>query len=876
MLLNTGARLGPYEILAPLGAGGMGEVYKALDTVLGREIAIKILTRESGVDRDALKRFAQEARSASALNHPNIVTIYEVALESTPPYIAMEYVEGKDLRMIAGETSLTVRRMMNIGAQLAEGLAAAHERGIVHRDLKPENVLVTRDGLVKILDFGLAKLHFNSDEKHSTFVFESPKTKPGTVLGTVGYMSPEQAAGESIDYRSDQFALGAILYELVTRRRAFDRATVVDTLSAIMHEEPEPIAEHNPRVPAPFRWIIERLLSKEPGQRYASTHDLAREIRLLHDRLSHSGESELVPPRRFPRKAVIVTSTLAAAGVIAAIVAVGGFREPRAEAARSAALTLPAKSEATPVLAVLPFRSLSTADGAELLGSGFAEIVSARLSSVEGLQIVPPSDAGSADVSARELSRRLGVRYVVQGTIQREGDQLRITYTVVDAHRSRQIGADALSGSSREVFLLQDRVSEQVTKTLRLGLTLPASDAPEELADAASQTRYLQAIGYLQRYESEAAIDGAISILTAIASRNDSALASAALGRAYLYKFKLTRDQVWVERATAACERAIGFDSENADALVTLAELQLVRGSRDQAIATARKALAVRKEFPDALLVLGDAMSDNGDSAAAEKEYRLAIKKRPTFWGSHNRLGVLYLRTGRYAEAAESFQEVVRLTPDNYRGYSNLGGAYLQMGKYEQAARALNESVKLHPSPVAYSNLGTCEFLLGNYAAAARSFEQAVALRPKDVVLWANAGDAYRWTPSLREKAPSAYAKAIALAMDELKLNPNDATIWGTVALCHAKLGRRAEAEEAMQRATKLAPDDVVLQYQAAVVAAATLQDELAISRLRGAVSRGYNGAEARHDPEFLRFQSTPEFIQLTSAKPANTKGTQR
>ena len=310
MTLSAGSRLGPYEVLGPIGAGGMGEVYRARDTRLGREIAIKVLPSEVSSDSDRLSRFEQEARSASALNHPNIVTVHDVGSADGVAYIAMELVEGKTLRELLLTGALSTKQILRIGPQVAEGLARAHSVGIVHRDLKPENLMISRDGLVKILDFGLAKLSEPETGGLSSMPTSArERTQPGSVLGTVGYMSPEQASGQPVDFRTDQFSLGSILYEMATGRKAFQRENAVDTLSAILHEEPAPIASVTPQAPAPLRWIVERCLAKEPDERYASTRDLARELGTVRDHLSEAGvsgemASAVARPRR-PRLAAV-------------------------------------------------------------------------------------------------------------------------------------------------------------------------------------------------------------------------------------------------------------------------------------------------------------------------------------------------------------------------------------------------------------------------------------------------------------------------------------------------------------------------------------------------------------------------------------------
>jgi eukaryotic-like serine/threonine-protein kinase len=307
MTLAAGTRLGPYEIVAPLGAGGMGEVYRAKDSKLGRDVAIKVLPETVASDPDRRRRFEQEARAASALNHPNILTIHDIGSTNGTVYIAMELVEGKTLReLVASGEPVATKRLLDVAVQTAEGLAKAHSAGIVHRDLKPENLMVSKDGFVKILDFGLAKLTEtpSQDESVVPTAIAAP-TQPGTVMGTAGYMSPEQASGQPVDFHSDQFTLGTILYEMATGKRAFQRKTGAETLVAIIKEEPEPLSQLAPKAPAPVRWIVERLLAKDPEERYASTKDLARDLKSVRDHLtetSFSGGLEAAEPVKAPRR----------------------------------------------------------------------------------------------------------------------------------------------------------------------------------------------------------------------------------------------------------------------------------------------------------------------------------------------------------------------------------------------------------------------------------------------------------------------------------------------------------------------------------------------------------------------------------------------
>jgi Tol biopolymer transport system component len=320
--LAAGTRVGPYEVLAPLGAGGMGEVYRARDERLSRSVALKVLPADISADTSRLDRFEKEARAASSLNHPNIVTIYDIGSKGDVAYIAMELVDGRTLREILASGPIAMRRFLSLASQIGDGLAKAHSAGIVHRDLKPENLMVTKDGFVKILDFGLAKLvptgFEESDGSHLATVTRG--TQPGTVMGTVGYMSPEQASGHPVDFRSDQFALGAILYEMASGKRAFDRPTAVQTLSAVIQDDPEPLSSAAPKTPASVVWIVERCLAKDPEERYGSTRDLARDLAALRDHASDISVSSAAaaPPRRLgPSRALLAGGGLAAVATAA-------------------------------------------------------------------------------------------------------------------------------------------------------------------------------------------------------------------------------------------------------------------------------------------------------------------------------------------------------------------------------------------------------------------------------------------------------------------------------------------------------------------------------------------------------------------------------
>ena len=403
MPLTPGSSLGPYVIRSLLGSGGMAEVYLAHDTKLDRDVALKLLPAELADDSDRLRRFELEARSASALNHPAIVAVYDLGQAESQPYISMELVDGQTLRQILQAGPMQPRRALQIAAPIADGLAKAHEAGIVHRDLKPENLMVSHDGFAKIVDFGLAKLVGDADARAAPQTMTATGTRAGNVMGTVGYMSPEQASGGTADNRSDQFSFGLVLYEMLTGQRAFNRPTAVETLSAIIRDDPPPVGQLNPSVPAPVRWIVDRCLAKTPSDRYGSTRDLARDLASARDYFSELTSSAAaavlaVPPAVPVRRRELVAWVLVATLVLAAVgLMVRRIADPPAEAGRPVRFTIAPPQNVTfnsgigtPPFAVSPdghhlvFAGLGTDGRRGLWLHSFDSLVSRPLPGTEG------------------------------------------------------------------------------------------------------------------------------------------------------------------------------------------------------------------------------------------------------------------------------------------------------------------------------------------------------------------------------------------------------------------------------------------------------------------------------------------------------------
>ncbi|MGA8806543.1 MAG: protein kinase [Thermoanaerobaculia bacterium] len=862
-------QLGQYQILAPLGAGGMGEVYVARDPSLGRKVAIKLLPVRLSGDKETLARFTREARSASALNHPNIVTIHEVGMDhgSGSPYIVMEYIDGRDLRSLLSNGPLPNRKTLDIAAQIADGLAAAHEQGIVHRDLKPENVMVTKDGYVKVLDFGLAKIIRPAGEDEDTAQLDMPGTNPGTILGTVGYMSPEQATGKPLDFRSDQFAFGAILYELATGKPAFEADNAIDTLSAILHEEPPPITKFNGQAPQPFCWIVGRLLSKDVNERYSSSRDLARDLRNIRDRFATMTTAADIPrPPKVSRQTITI-----AASVLAALLLVGGV----AVIARHGATAAPAESQTAPAkkyLAVMPFRDLTNEPNGQLVVDGLAETLSARLAHFTSVQVMRPAVAdAAANADPKKTGHDLGANIVLTGSMQRAGDRLRVAYEVLDVEKGTSRPGDLIEGSASDLFTIQDKLADSIAASLQLGAPAFRASVPDS---SVSQTRYLEALGHLRRYDKEASVDSAIHILEELAAQSSSASVQAALGRAYLAKFELTHDTKWEPLASVACQHAIQNDPQNPDTRVTLGELRRLTGHLDDAAREYKAALAQQPNNADAILGLAETYKADGQLQEAETSYKRSIELQPNYWAGYNRLGAFYFAHVRYAEAAEMFSKVVQLQPDNQRGYNNLGGMYFQMGRYDEALRVFLASIAKEPTAQGYSNVGTANYFLRHYSDAANAFERATQLAPTNYLYWSNLGDAYRWIPNATAQANVCYDRAIQLADGELKMNPTSTAVRARLAVCLAKRGNTKRADGEIRTALATDPKNPTYIYKAAMIANIEGRSEDALRLLGNALSHSYGRAEVEHEPEFDKLRSDgrlQKVVEQTATMPSGS-----
>ena len=863
--LARGMKLGPYEIVAPLGSGGMGEVYRAYDGNLQREVAVKILPTIIAGDPNLLMRFRREAHILASLNHPNIVTIYDIGQDSQTAYLAMELVDGKCLDEILAAGPMSIHDVLDVAAQIGTGLAVAHESRIVHRDLKPKNVMIRNDGLAKILDFGLSKLSPGIpplDSNRSLSV-----TEPGTILGTIDYMSPEQASGLPMDFRSDQFSFGSLVYEMVSRQQPFRRASGPQTLAAIIEDEPKPLALLNPKVPAALETILHRCMAKKPEQRYASTEDLARELRKLQDPESSKKTVPLpvIAGRRLLHSPLWLRLTLAAALLVAGITGVT-LRIPERLREWYASVSPIAQKQ----LVVLPFTNVGNDPANQGFCDGLVEILSSKLSQLEQFQqtlrVIPATDVlREGIVSVGEARQTFGATLAITGSVQRTADRVRLTINLVDPRTLRQLKSKTIDTEAQDISVLQDGVVFEVAELLEVKL----SDQAKQVLAIGGTTvpgayEYnTQAKGYLQRYEVAQNIDNAISLFQQALQQDPRyALADAGLGEAYWRKYEQTKDTKWADAAKESSAAAIGLNENLAEVYITLGMVLSGTGHHEEGIQNFQKALDLDPINADAYRGLARTYQQMGNLKDAESTYRKAVAVRPGYWGTHNDFGGFYYRAGRYAEAEKEFRTVVALTPDNPRGYSNLGVIAYAEKRYEDAARMYEKSAAIKPTDSAYSNLGTLYYTLGRYSDAARYYEKAIQMNGHESLWWHNLAAAYQWSGE-SEKARSAFQRTAQLAEEQQRVNPRDANVLIRLADAYSNLDEPQRARERLQQGLALAPDDVDLMFQASSIYERLGDRDLALQWIAKTIRGGFSRDLIEKEPTLAQLRLDPRFKSL-------------
>ncbi len=690
-MLAAGVRLGPYQILAPLGRGGMGEVYRARDLRLGREVAVKVLPEHLAADPERLARFEREAQAVAALAHPNILTLYDIGREQGAPFAVTELLEGVTLRQRLAGAALPWREALEIAAAVAEGLAAAHAKGIVHRDVKPENLFLTGDGRVKILDFGLARVEAPVSAELETGPYVPCQTDPGTVVGTVGYMAPEQLRGLPVDARGDLFALGCVLYELLAGRRPFAGRTAAETAAAILHDEPAPLAD----VPPEAERLVRHCLAKEPGQRPASARDLAVALRAF---LSGSGPAVPVP-----------TTTVYAP------------KPPRR------------RRGAVPSLAVLPLANAGADPDTEYLSDGITEGILDALAQLPGLRVMARSTVfryKGQDADAREVGRALKVRAVLTGQLLPRGDRLVVRVELVDVKDGSRLWGGQYDRARADVPGVERAIAGEVAEKLRLRLS---GEQERRLArrgteNAEAYHLYLQGRHHWNKRSAEGLRKSIKLFERAIDLDPTYALAYSGVADAYLnlggWGHLPFREAYG--RARAAATQALAIDEGLAEAHVSLA---MVRKEHDWDWAGAgreyERALELSPNYAIAHQWYGEYLAALGRHTEAVAAFQRAVELDPlslvihatlgrhgyyfarqydravaqlrktldmdeNFWVARLWLGWTYANVGRLPEALTELEAARRLD-DNLEILAALGYAYGRAGRRAEAQRLLDE-----------------------------------------------------------------------------------------------------------------------------------------------------------------------------------------
>ncbi len=752
--LQPGTRLGTFEVLASLGAGGMGEVYRARDTKLGRDIALKILPEAFARDPDRLARFEREARLLASLNHPNIAQIFGLEDTTDVRALAMELVEGATLDELirrprsGGSAGLPLEQALAIARQIADALEAAHEAGIVHRDLKPANVKVRDDGMVKVLDFGLAKGPAGaagSDPAGELASFESPTTtsvgmtQAGTILGTAAYMSPEQARGRAVDKRSDIWAFGVLLFEMLTGKPLFAGETVSDTIAAVLTREPD-FASLPAAVPAHVRSLLARCLERDPKRRLRDIGDALHELQLV---VSPPTQVSTTSGRRFVGAAAV-------AGVVLCVTLVGVWLALRPAPAEEASNTLDASARS---IAVLPFVDQSGNPEDEYFSDGMTDELASALMKVPGLRVAARSSAFTfkgKNADAREVGAKLDVNTVLEGTVRRSGSKLRITAQLVGTTDGLVRWSERYEREAKDVFAVQDDITAAIVSALelKLGAGSPTGSKAGRTDDAEAHDLYLRG-RFLVLKQTEDGLRRSLDYFAKALEQDPGyapAYAGTALAHMWLADAFLPPREA-EPRAKAAALKAIELDSTNAEAHTYLGLVQWFYDWQFEAMDVEfQRALQLNPNSMEAHNFYGLALCamNRWDEGLAEvdralaldplspvpswmREYCLVLSRRydeaiqqhkktaeldPSFFYFESQVGIAYREKGMLADAVAEYQHLQRTTGGP--AFSGLAITYARMGNTAEAREILNEFLQrserqyISPDEIAliYANLG--------------------------------------------------------------------------------------------------------------------------------------------------------------------------
>jgi serine/threonine-protein kinase len=860
-----GQTVGRYEVRSLIGKGGMGEVYRAWDTRLNREVALKRLSPAVQSDPAYRKRFLKEAERAAALNHQNIAALHDVLEDHDEVFLVMELVEGDSLEVLL-EQPLSIAEFVDIAMQITSGLCAAHAERIVHRDVKPSNIRVSASRNVKILDFGIARMLPGSPEDARTATEDS--TSKGSIIGTPAYMAPELLMGSGADQRSDLFSLGIVFYQALTGRHPYAADTFAGMINRLFNESPAPVSRLNSNVPDDLERMVDKLLAKDPNERYATAADLMADLISIKRRISPGPAPHPQPTRR----PLPIGRWLGyAAGVVLAVVIVlAAYSPTRRGIVRWLGLApLPEIRN----LAVLGFAVTGDeTDSDELafargLAVSLAEELTHLTRDHENLTVADPLDVSGYGVdSAQKAAEEVGANLVLGAVVEARGDAKRLSLRLEDALGRLRRGSIALADN--DPFLTEQRLLDMVIDLL--GLEWTESERREltqaDTRFAAAHEFLLRGQGYLWDYLDAQSLRAAISEFDgALRLDNEYAPAQAGIGMAHWRLYVIDGDREHLDIGLQACEDALQMDERLLVANLCLANVHASMEHQELAASYFERAVNQEPTSQPAYRGLADAYAALGRFEDAETVLRHAIERQPNSWPAYYQLGYLYSsHMARHAEAAEMFAAAIELAPELYPAYTALGAAYEQSGRNEAAIEALETSLAIHERQMyAHNNLATLYFFERRWPDASEHFLRAIQLGYEKASVWGNLGDARYWAPGERGEAAGCYEKALELAQQEQK----SAVLLARMATWSAMLGESDDALADIERALEREPQNPAVLIKAAQVHDQLDDPEQAIEFVEMAIDAGYDLDRLLTDPTFEALKNHPLFERVLSGR---------